>query len=207
MCRGLTPKNKNIKANTLTVLKAMEVSVPFVPYGQKKTAWEAVADISRTNLDLRFVNGSLCETRYKQVRDEYKAAQAAARAATGIAEAPPTEQDQILENLIGRENAFLQKEEEEKARLAGMAAHENSRHAVALDVREAAVEAMPAGPRPNQPDQAEDPIEERAVPPEPANGITGKRRRRRQDNGEVMEMFKRATSLLEQVATKYLSRQ
>ncbi|KAG0213773.1 hypothetical protein BGX31_001217 [Mortierella sp. GBA43] len=133
-CRGLTPKHKNVADNTLAVLRAMQAKPPFVPFGQKRVAWEAVANLIRTIPDLVHANGSLCETRYKQVRDEYVAAQAESRRATGIAEAPPTEQDQLLEDLIGLERDFDKKEQEEKQRQVDQAAQASQHQAHAEDL-------------------------------------------------------------------------
>ena len=71
-------------------------------------------DLSRSNSDLLHVTGILCEGRYKQVCDEYKTAQAKARRATGVAEAAPSKQDKILEDLIKLESDAEKQEEEEK---------------------------------------------------------------------------------------------
>ncbi|GJJ68192.1 hypothetical protein EMPS_00538 [Entomortierella parvispora] len=83
-CRGLTSNNKNIMANTMTVLNAMIQIPPFVPYGRKRVAWEKVAQLCQArNKELAAVTGALCEARYILVRDEYRLAQATAIRRTG----------------------------------------------------------------------------------------------------------------------------
>ncbi|KAG0235872.1 hypothetical protein BGW42_004518 [Actinomortierella wolfii] len=140
MCRGLTPKHKNIKANTLSVLRAMQDKPPFVPFGRKATAWNAVADIARRNPDLLHVTGALCEARYKEVRKSYESAQAASRRATGIAENPATEEDTIIQELIALEDDFLRQQEQTAQEQALAAANRERSQAIVIDEREVACE-------------------------------------------------------------------
>ncbi|KAF9433405.1 hypothetical protein BGZ76_009506, partial [Entomortierella beljakovae] len=181
MCRGFTPKHKNIEANTLTLLRAMQSRPPFVPFGRRRAAWEKVADLIRISPDLTHANGILCEGRYKQVRQEYQTAQAESRRATGIAEAPPTEHDYLVEALITLEADANRNEEEERERIARAAAEDNQMHAVALDIREQATVDLDR--------RSQGPIGQAPVTEElndDNNNIIQplKRRRRRNDNGD-----------------------
>lgn len=199
-CRGLTPKHKNVADNTLAVLRAMQAKPPFVPFGQKRVAWEAVANLIRTIPDLVHANGSLCETRYKQVRDEYVAAQAESRRATGIAEAPPTEQDQLLEDLIGLERDFDKKEQEEKQRQVDQAAQASQHQAHAEDVREAALASFI---QPQSRKQGESHERRDGIDTPDDNSQPAKRRRRNRDNKPELDAL---VPLLHQALERYLSR-
>src|SRR5690554_6020411 len=136
MCRGLTPKNKNIEANTHTLLTAMQRSPPFAPAGGKRRAWGKVADLCRSNPDLENVTGTLCENRYVMVRDQYRAAQAAAIKATGISENVPTEQDVIIEHLIAREDESMKMQEERKQAYSRLMMEQSREQAIVQDERE-----------------------------------------------------------------------
>ncbi|KAG0347776.1 hypothetical protein BGZ54_004802 [Gamsiella multidivaricata] len=174
----------------------MQTNPPFFPYGQKRAAWEAVASLARSNPDLLHVNGTLCEGRYKQVRDEYKAAQAAARRATGTAEPAPSEQDMILENLIRLEEDVEKREEEEKQRQAAQTADENQLQATALDIRDAAVRFVA---------QDTDPATESVHTKNVIDELPTPKRRKRRFDGDKAE-FDKTNQLLQQALLKYLNK-
>lgn len=200
-CRGLTSKNKNLTENTLVVLKAMQQKPPFVPHGQRRLAWEAVADIARSVPDLLHVNGALCEARYKQVRGEYLAAQASSRRATGISEAAPTEQDELVENLVTLERDALQREENEKQDAAAAAAEENRQQALAKDIRDMAAAQLPI-PSQSTPSNAEE------IHDTGSSGGFQQKMKRRKRNAESVgasnEHFERVSKLLYRALEKYL---
>lgn len=217
-CRGLTSNNKNLKANTLTVLNAMIQNPPFVPFGQRRVAWENVAQLCRArNNDLAHVTGILCEAKYVQVRDEYRAAQAAAIAATGTAEDAPAEQDDALENLIGMEETFEKEQREQRARVTELQAEESLFKAVADDKRDAAVARALQGKvnsaeKSISPSESSIPIDLEAghiVGDDGAGtGVTRQRRKRRgQEHEELLDIMRSSADIFKAVAQKYLRKQ
>ncbi|KAG0344914.1 mitogen-activated protein kinase binding protein 1 [Podila humilis] len=207
-CRGLIPKNKNIDANTLTVLQAIQTRLPFVPFGQKGAAWNDVADLARANPDLEHVTGVLCESRYKVVRDEYKARRyAARRTATGAAEEPLSEADDILRDLIRLEDEAERRHRqaeraERRQQQADPAAVRNMQQAIALDIRDAALEQMEdMDEEPQSPNAAvsEDEVDTPELTPPP------KRRKRHADID--MHNMKKTHRLIQRALDKYLNKQ
>lgn len=114
----------------------MQRSPPFAPAGGKRRAWGKVADLCRSNPDLENVTGTLCENRYVMVRDQYRAAQAAAIKATGISENVPTEQDVIIEHLIAREDESMKMQEERKQAYSRLMMEQSREQAIVQDERE-----------------------------------------------------------------------
>jgi hypothetical protein len=196
MCRGLTPKNKNIEANTLSVLIAMQARPPFVSVGRKAVAWDSVANLARRNPDLIHVTGALCEGRYKEVRKSYQASKAASRRASGVAENPPTEQDSILEELIALEDDFLKKQEQANQENAQATATREQSQAIALDIREAACERL---------DRADDPVDS-TVASESAEPDVARRRRKRKNDvtTDVEETIIQTGALMQRALKKWL---
>ncbi|KAI1315341.1 hypothetical protein EDD11_000949 [Mortierella claussenii] len=137
-CRGLTAKNKNVVANTLSVLQAMRANPPFARSGKRRSGWEAVANLARSNPDLLHVTGALCQARYIQVRDEYKASQAEAARAASVSLPAPAQQKAILEELIRLEEGTEELEEEAEGR-EGEGRHQQAYSAV--DQRQQQAEA------------------------------------------------------------------
>ncbi|KAF9145767.1 hypothetical protein BG015_011790 [Linnemannia schmuckeri] len=221
-CRGLTAKHKNIHANTMTVLSAMIHSPPFVTTSRKRVAWESVAQLCQVrNADLCTVSGILCEKRYELVRDEYKRAQAAHRAASGQDEPPATEQDDVLEELISMEEAFDAEEAASQERAIRLRAEENYFRALGEDKRNAAcaraLQARNNTPVANRATSEQPAVEEAEilemtaghvdVPTDAGTGGPRKRRKRRgQDDEELNALFKTSAHFFQLVAEKYLSK-
>ncbi|KAF9176367.1 hypothetical protein BGZ51_000855 [Haplosporangium sp. Z 767] len=120
----------------------MQRSPPFAVAGGKRRAWEKVADLCRTNPDLENVTGTLCETRYVIVRDQYRAAQAAAIKATGISESIPTERDVLIEHLIAREDESVKMQEERKQAYSRLMMEQSREQTIVRDEREEIVDEV-----------------------------------------------------------------
>ncbi|KAK3809687.1 MAG: hypothetical protein J3R72DRAFT_428261 [Linnemannia gamsii] len=212
-CWVLTSNNKNLKANTMTVLYAMIQSLLFVPFGQRRVVWESVVQLCRErNRDMDYVIGVLCESRYVLVWDKYQAAQAAAIATSGTAEDAPTEQDGALENLIGLEEAF------DKEQSIDLQAKNTLFKAIADDKRDAAVARVLTG---NACESAETSTSssESNIPIDleighivgddvASTGVVRQRRKRRgQEHKELLDIMRSSAEMFKSVPQKYLRKQ
>ncbi|KAK3805228.1 MAG: hypothetical protein J3R72DRAFT_466007 [Linnemannia gamsii] len=203
----------------MTVLYAMIQSPPFVPFGQRRVAWESVARLCRErNRDMDYVTGVLCESRYVLVRDEYRTAQAAAIAATGTAEGAPIEQDDALENLIGLEEAFDKEQCEQRMRAIDCHAEESLFKAIADDKRDAAVARVLTGNACESAETSASPSESNIPIDLEAGHIVGddvastgvvrqRRKRRGQEHEELLDIMRSSAEMFKAVAQKYLRKQ
>ncbi|KAF9536201.1 hypothetical protein EC957_012150 [Mortierella hygrophila] len=209
-CRAFIPKNKNLKANTETLLQAMQRAPPFVRWGQKAAAWLAVANLCRAEPDLVHVTGALCETRYKEARKEYEDRQKKAVFESGSSN---FDQDLLMEDIIAREDEFIIKDRERLESEANLAVEIDTFQAAGIDIRDQAAEENPHTARGGR-TMSEEPQDAIVLSGAESDGTENvqvirrrhRKRRKVHQQAEVSEALLEATKLFKTIAGIYVKK-
>ncbi|KAG0282918.1 hypothetical protein BGZ96_012713 [Linnemannia gamsii] len=209
-CRAFISKNKNLKANTETLLQAMQRAPPFVQQGRRAAAWLAVANLCRAEPDLFHVTAALCETRYKEARKEYEDRQRKVFFESGSSN---FDQDLLMEDIIAREDEFNDKDKVCLESEASLVAEIDPFQAAGIDIRAQATEENPhveKGGR-TMSEESQDPIVLSGAESDSTDGIQVIQRRHRKrrkfhQQTDVSEALLEAAKLFKTIAGIYIKK-